>query len=778
MARTRRIAFMLALIAFLGIPVGSLPVFADTAPASGVPETVTADPLSTWQTDGIVWSLAQAGGTVFAGGNFTSVRPPGASVGDPAQLSRVGIAAFNVATGVPTSFQHTVTGTTFTASSNPSPGECRTVGTNTYLCDEVLRVKASPSGDEVYASGDFTAIDGQPRYRLAGFSVSSGALDPIMRPVIDGRVRAIAVTDSTVYIGGAFETVNGEPRQHLAALDRTTGQLLPWDPTTDSQVWALAVSGDGSRVVVGGAFDHLNGVAINGVASVDGTTGASTPWSSHPIPARTASTWSMVVDLVVDGDTVYGGANGNGGGVFDGRFAANIATGDLKWIDTCLGATSGITVLRDVLYSTEHAHDCSSMGGWSQTNPTTYQRMLAETTTDSGHSTLLHWFPSVNIGPANSYYQQGGWALTNDDNYLWVGGEFTTSNGVAQQGLTRYTFKSVSPDVNPPETPFAAPTVLPVSDTTLRVRWKATWDRDSRALTYEILRDGANTPIATIPANSNFWTLPGLSFVDTGLAPSSSHFYRVRVKDPFGNARSSPNSASVTATGSPLGTYGTAVLADGASPYWRLNEASGATAFDIGGVNDGTYGTGVTRSQAGALAGSTDTAARTNGTATGTIGAATQVSNPTNYSVELWFKSTGTATGKLIGFGNAVSGNSSQYDRHVYLNNTGRLVFGAWTGSATIVTSPAAYNNGAWHYVVATQGPAGMALYADGVLVGSNANTIAENYSGYWRVGGDNLNGWTNVPSNSYFNGTVDEAAVYPSVLSATQVAAHWAAGH
>ncbi|WP_163569516.1 hypothetical protein [Fodinicola feengrottensis] len=85
----------------------------DTSPKAGTPETVTADPLSTWQTDGIVWSLAQAGSTVFAGGNFDFVRPPGTTPGDYAQLSRSNLAAFDVATGKPTTFAHAVTGTAY-----------------------------------------------------------------------------------------------------------------------------------------------------------------------------------------------------------------------------------------------------------------------------------------------------------------------------------------------------------------------------------------------------------------------------------------------------------------------------------------------------------------------------------------------------------------------------------------------------------------------------------------------------------------------------------------
>ena len=80
-----------------------------------------------------------------------------------------------------------------------------------------------------------------------------------------------------------------------------------------------------------------------------------------------------------------------------------------------------------------------------------------------------------------------------------------------------------------------------------------------------------------------------------------------------------------------------------------------------------------------------------------------------------------------------------------------------------------------------------MTLYIDGHLVGTNATTSAQDYNGYWRIGGDNLNGWnldpwgsnsqgTTEPHSYYFNGTIADVAVYPAALSAAQVSAHYAA--
>ena len=55
-----------------------------------------------------------------------------------------------------------------------------------------------------------------------------------------------------------------------------------------------------------------------------------------------------------------------------------------------------------------------------------------------------------------------------------------------------------------------------------------------------------------------------------------------------------------------------------------------------------------------------------------------------------------------------------------------------------------------------------MKLYVDGDLVGTNPQTQAEGYTGYWKVGGDVTWG----SSSNYFDGTIDEVAVYLSELS------------
>ncbi len=192
------------------------------------------------------------------------------------------------------------------------------------------------------------------------------------------------------------------------------------------------------------------------------------------------------------------------------------------------------------------------------------------------------------------------------------------------------------------------------------------------------------------------------------------------------------------------------------------------------GNEPGTIRSGVTLGQPGALLHQTRTAAGFNGS-NGLIVDTTPVTNPGTFSTALWFKTSTTTGGKLVGFGNQSSGTSDNYDRHTYMLDTGQLRFGVWTGAENLITSPASYNDGKWHMLVSSQSTTdGMKMYVDGQLVGTNPQTSAQDYTGYWRIGGDTVWGGS---SSQFFNGNIDEAAVFKSALSASQVADMYAKG-
>src|SRR3712207_1383910 len=116
------------------------------------------------------------------------------------------------------------------------------------------------------------------------------------------------------------------------------------------------------------------------------------------------------------------------------------------------------------------------------------------------------------------------------------------------------------------------------------------------------------------------------------------------------------------------------------------------------------------------------------------------------------------------------------------MDNSGRINFGVRNGRPAtavnkVLTSSAAYNNGAWHHVVGSVGDKGMYLYVDGTRVGANPDVRSGfPYDGYWRVGGDNLSGWPNRPTSDYFKGSIDEVATYRHALTGNQARSHYLA--
>ncbi|WP_405896450.1 LamG domain-containing protein [Streptomyces sp. NBC_00727] len=730
-----------ATAAALGLLAGALSAAAAAGPPAAAltaPVSITADDLSTWQTNGIVWSMAaSADGVVYAGGTFSTVRPPGAASGTSEQPA-VNFAAFDAATGAPTDCS-----LSFTLSS----------GTAT-----VRSLVLSPDGETLYAGGRFGAVNGVGVSNIAAIDTATCTPRDDFKVAVSATVRALAVTDDTVYLGGDFTQVGGQPRSHFAAV--TTGaSLLPFTADADEVARAVEVTPDGRNVLLGGDFFRINGTSTHALAVVDATTGQLT--KSYPGFIHDNST---VQDITTDAGGFYTGNEGTGGGVFDGRIALNLGNFEQRWRDTCLGATQAVLVHNGVLYSGSHAHDCSSMGEFPD-QPR--KHLLAQSV---GDPKLLPWFPDTNdgigepVGPrVMAQTDKGG------RHYLWVGGEFTTVNSERQQGLTRF---ADGPDTGAPWVPNVS--VSTVAPNKVDVNWQTSFDTDDGTLTYRIYKDGASTPVHTTTGYSVFWDRPQLRWTDTDVAPGETHTYRISASDGTNTSAKSPAvSATVAAEAE---SYPARVLSDGATLYWRYDEGTSTFAADTGaGLDNGFLRGSPSYRQTPAAVAGPSTAIGFNGSTQYAYSNRSR-SQLTAFSVETWIKTTTTRGGKIIGFGTNTMELSGKYDKHVYMLNNGRLTFGTSNSGGQTVSTPGAYNDGAWHHVVATQGSGGMALYVDGQLRASNSRyTKNQNYTGYWRVGGDNLATWPNRPTSNFFAGQIDETAVYSTALSASRISAHYA---
>ncbi len=769
----RRFAAMsaLAVAAASCVLVQGGPASADTSPPAGTPATVSADALPTWQVNGVVWRQVVVGNIAYATGSFTQARPPGVAVGGAGSVSANNIFAYDITTGNRVaSFSHSLNG-------------------------QGLDITKSPDGSRVYVVGDFTTVDGVAKGHIAAFNTATGALINSFSGSLSASVAAVTASNTTVWVGGNFFSANGASRTRLAALSATNGATLPWAPTADNnEVASMVLTPDGTRVIIGGKFTTINGAAARGMGSVDAVTGASRPWAAN-LRIDDSGNGAAINRLTTDGTKIYGSGYAFQTGNFEGSFAADPNTGNIIFANDCHGDTYDVAPIGGVLYTVSHAHDCRWIGSFPQTDAdwSINMRHALAFTTDAtgtgigpdnygwnfgglGVSSLLQWFPEVAIGTYTGQ-NQAAWSVTGNASYVVMGGEFPRVNGAAQQGLVRFATRPLAPNKRGPEQANGAPvpTATSLAGGTARVVWQSAYDMDNTTLTYEVYRSGTTAPIATLNQNSNYWTYPMMGYVDRAVTPGASYTYRIKAIDPLGNSLFLPTTSAVTVQAGTPSQYSRDVIDSGAVSYWRLGEASGSTVLDYAGFNDATAGSGVTRGAAGAITGDPDKASTFSGTSTGTVASGAASVTP-DFSVEAWIKTNSSRGGKIVGYGSSATGSSSSYDRHLYLDNTGRVIFGVYQNASRTLVSPATYRDNNWHHVVGTlSSTEGMTLYVDGKKVGADPTTkTAQAYSGYWRIGGDNLNSWPNKPTSNYLSGQIDDVAVYPTALALSVVQQHY----
>lgn len=146
----------------------------------------------------------------------------------------------------------------------------------------VVRAVAIGSDGSVLASGEFSAIGGQSRSRIAKLSpLGAGAAVPGWQPDLSGYVYEMAIEGDNAFLAGQFSAVNGVPRAGLAKLSFATGQVdAQWDPSPDFAVLALAPDGQG-RLYVGGYFGSIGGQSRQRLARLpmSGTGAADPAWA-------------------------------------------------------------------------------------------------------------------------------------------------------------------------------------------------------------------------------------------------------------------------------------------------------------------------------------------------------------------------------------------------------------------------------------------------------------------------------------------------------------------
>jgi Concanavalin A-like lectin/glucanases superfamily/Fibronectin type III domain/Lysyl oxidase len=214
--------------------------------------------------------------------------------------------------------------------------------------------------------------------------------------------------------------------------------------------------------------------------------------------------------------------------------------------------------------------------------------------------------------------------------------------------------------------------------------------------------------------------------------------------------------------------YSQAVQADSPAGYWRLGETSGTTVNDVAGTNTGTYTNAPQLNQTSLLSADTaNKAVRFDGSNDhARVPHASAISPTQRVTVEAWIKPNAVPSSGFASIVTKPEAYSLQF-------NGGRLEFTVIQNGARRRTqaAPGAIAAGQTYHVVGTYDASNARLYVNGAQVATTALTGAISAPSNALT----IAAWDS--SQEFFNGTVDEVAVYPSALTAARVAAHHSAG-
>lgn len=211
-------------------------------------------------------------------------------------------------------------------------------------------------------------------------------------------------------------------------------------------------------------------------------------------------------------------------------------------------------------------------------------------------------------------------------------------------------------------------------------------------------------------------------------------------------------------------SYESEVLLDQPVAYWRLGEPSGTNANDEITTNDGTYTGGFTLAQASGLINDTDTAVLLNGT-TGFISVEDNavLDLADLFTLEAWVKHPNAYNATWDGI---VSKQVNSFSLN--LDTTGKLNLVKNSVDIIVTSTIQVPQDSTFHHVVATKSGATVKLYIDSVdVTGAVGNQTCVNNASQLFIGKGSAGG-------DFFDGTIDEVAIYNYALSATRISKHY----
>ena len=282
---------------------------------------------------------------------------------------------------------------------------------------------------------------------------------------------------------------------------------------------------------------------------------------------------------------------------------------------------------------------------------------------------------------------------------------------------------------------------------------------------------------------SNGIVISGATSATYSFSPVASNSgvgpFSVNVSNSVGNVNSSDATLTVLATNA----YTTAITGDSAISYWRLGETNGTVALDSISTNNGTY-INVTLNQPGFSLTDANSAiglpASTNSRGYVIVSNSAATFNFTSantpFTMECWAYFTNlTGVQRLF----STLGNGNGYAFGINGNNVLRFTQGAVQDADFTMTNSLVA--GVWNQLVVTCDGSIYSYYVNSNLIGTvtvGGVGVPNNGVGFASVQplvlGANGAGYP-FASEQVF-GKLDEMAIYNTALSATQVAAHYAA--
>ncbi|NDD96778.1 MAG: hypothetical protein EBZ93_04670, partial [Actinobacteria bacterium] len=239
-----------------------------------------------------------------------------------------------------------------------------------------------------------------------------------------------------------------------------------------------------------------------------------------------------------------------------------------------------------------------------------------------------------------------------------------------------------------------------------------------------------------------------------------------------GNFASAPGSAnaapgSIVDSGSDNSTsYLASVTTDSPTGFWRLNENAGATtAVGSGSTALSGAATSVTFGATGPLG----TAATFNGTSSKIVVPDNTTWNSPSITAEAWIKpgTQSAAFSTIIGRADTTTARNW----HLDITQAGQLF--AYVAGTSVISASGLIQSNVWQHVAVTFDGNMIRIYWNGTLVGSTATAGLDIAS----VPASITIGARNTTASNFYNGSISNAAVYSTALSAARIQNHVQSG-